>query len=88
MRSAGYRLAIAFPLDSAQLFALARDAPARFVRRRHFGALAGLGTILSELGDERRALEAFRRALAVHPRLNGVADEVKSLTEKVEGRPI
>jgi tetratricopeptide (TPR) repeat protein len=55
---------------------------------RHFGALAGLGTILSELGDERRALDAFRRAIAVHPRLNGVADEVKSLTEKVEGRPI
>ena len=55
---------------------------------RHFGALAGLGTILSEIGDERRALEAFRRALAVHPRLNGIADEVKSLTEKVEGRPI
>lgn len=55
---------------------------------RHFGALAGLGTILSEIGDERRALDAFRRALAVHPRLNGIADEVKSLTEKVEGRPI
>jgi tetratricopeptide (TPR) repeat protein len=55
---------------------------------RHFGALAGLGTILNEIGDERRALDAFRRALAVHPRLNGIADEVKSLTEKVEGRPI
>src|SRR4051794_33697879 len=55
---------------------------------RHFGALAGLGTILNELGDERRALDAFRRALAVHPRLNGIADEVKTLTEKVEGRPI
>jgi tetratricopeptide (TPR) repeat protein len=55
---------------------------------RHFGALAGLGTILSEIGDQRRALDAFRRALVVHPRLNGIADEVKSLTEKVEGRPI
>jgi tetratricopeptide (TPR) repeat protein len=55
---------------------------------RHFGALAGLGTILNEIGDERRALDAFRRALAVHPRLTGIADEVKSLTEKVEGRPI
>jgi tetratricopeptide (TPR) repeat protein len=55
---------------------------------RHFGALAGLGTILSELGDQRRALDAFKRALAVHPRLNGIGDEVKTLTEKVEGRPI
>jgi tetratricopeptide (TPR) repeat protein len=55
---------------------------------RHFGALAGLGTILNEIGDERHALDAFRRALAVHPRLSGIADEVKTLTEKVEGRPI
>ena len=55
---------------------------------RHFGALAGLGTILNELGDERRALDAFRRALAVYPRLNGIGDEVKTLTEKVEGRDI
>jgi len=55
---------------------------------RHFGALAGLGTILNELGVERRALDAFRRALAVYPRLNGIGDEVKTLTEKVEGRPI
>jgi tetratricopeptide (TPR) repeat protein len=55
---------------------------------RHFGALAGLGTILNEVGDERHALEAFRKALAIHPRLNGIADEVKTLTEKVEGRPI
>ena len=47
--------------------------------------LAGLGTILSEIGDQRRALDAFRRALAVHPRLNGIVDEVKSLTEKSKG---
>src|SRR6478672_3453065 len=39
---------------------------------RHFGALAGLGMIMQEIGDERRALEAFR----------------KTLTEKVEGRDI
>ncbi len=55
---------------------------------RHFGALAGLGTILSEIGDERHALAAFRQALAIHPHLSGIADEVKRLTEKVEGRPI
>ena len=55
---------------------------------RHFGALAGLGMIMQEVGDDKRALEAFRKALAVHPHLEKVPDLVKSLTEKVEGRDI
>jgi tetratricopeptide (TPR) repeat protein len=55
---------------------------------RHFGALAGLGTILQEFGDEKHALDAFRRALAVHPKLEKIPDLVKKLTEKVEGRDI
>jgi tetratricopeptide (TPR) repeat protein len=55
---------------------------------RHFGALAGLGMIMQEIGDEKRALEAFRKALAVNPHLEKVPDMVKSLTEKVEGRDI
>jgi tetratricopeptide (TPR) repeat protein len=55
---------------------------------RHFGALAGLGMIMQEVGDDKRALEAFRRALAVNPHLDKLPDLVKSLTEKVEGRDI
>ena len=55
---------------------------------RHFGALAGLGTIMEEFGDEKSALEAFRRAQAVNPRLKGVADQVKNLSDKVDGRDI
>jgi tetratricopeptide (TPR) repeat protein len=55
---------------------------------RHFGALSGLGMILQELGDDRHALDAFRRALAVHPHLERIPDLVKKLTEKVEGRDI
>ena len=55
---------------------------------RHFGALSGLGIILQELGDDRHALDAFRRALAIHPRLERIPDLVKKLTEKVDGRDI
>ena len=52
---------------------------------RHFGALSGLGMILQEIGDDKHALEAYRKALAVDPHLDNVPDVVKTLTEKVEG---
>jgi tetratricopeptide (TPR) repeat protein len=55
---------------------------------RHFGALSGLGMIMQEIGDEKRALEVFRRALEVYPRLEKIPDIVKTLQEKVEGRDI
>ncbi|MDI3470581.1 MAG: tetratricopeptide repeat protein [Pseudolabrys sp.] len=55
---------------------------------RHFGALSGLGLILQELGDDRHALDVYRRALAIYPRLERVPDTVKRLEEKVEGKDI
>jgi tetratricopeptide (TPR) repeat protein len=55
---------------------------------RHFGALAGLGMIMQDLGDDKRALEAFRKALAINPHLEKVPELIKSLSEKVEGRDI
>jgi tetratricopeptide (TPR) repeat protein len=55
---------------------------------RHYGALAGLGMILQDTGDEKRALAAYRRALEVYPRLKGIDDRVKTLTQKVEGQNI
>jgi tetratricopeptide (TPR) repeat protein len=55
---------------------------------RHFGALAGLGMIMQDIGDEKRALDAFRKALAINPHLEKVPDLIKSLSEKVEGRDI
>jgi tetratricopeptide (TPR) repeat protein len=55
---------------------------------RHFGALAGLGMIMRDLGDDKRALDAFRKALAINPHLDKVPELVKTLTEKVEGRDI
>ena len=68
--------------------ALADIAQALAREPRHFGALTGLGVIMQELGEEKLALEAFRRALAVNPHLQKIPDFVKTLTEKVEGRDI
>ena len=55
---------------------------------RHFGALSGFGLILQDIGDDKHALEAYRRALDVYPRLQRIPDVVKTLQEKVEGRDI
>jgi tetratricopeptide (TPR) repeat protein len=55
---------------------------------RHFGALSGLGIILQEIGDEKHALEAFRRALALHPKIERIPDLAKKLSDKLDGRDI
>ena len=55
---------------------------------RHFGALVGLGMILQDIGEEKTALAALRRALDLHPHLPRVEEMIKTLEEKVEGRPI
>jgi tetratricopeptide (TPR) repeat protein len=55
---------------------------------RHFGALSGLGIILQELGDDKHALDVFRRALAIHPHLERIPDLVKKLADKIDGRDI
>ena len=55
---------------------------------RQFGALAGLGMMLQDIGDDKDALEAYRKALAIDPHLENIPDAVKTLTEKVEGRDI
>jgi tetratricopeptide (TPR) repeat protein len=55
---------------------------------RHFGALMGLGMIMQDIGDDKRALDAFRKALAIDPHLDKVPEMIKTLSEKVEGRDI
>lgn len=55
---------------------------------RHFAALAGLGVILQDIGNDKLALDAFRRAVAIHPHLKGVPNLIKRLEPKVEGREI
>jgi tetratricopeptide (TPR) repeat protein len=49
---------------------------------RHFGALAGLGLINSELDKTDEAIDAFERALKVHPHLTGVKQRLEALKKK------
>ncbi|MEI5664696.1 tetratricopeptide repeat protein [Bosea sp. CCNWLW174] len=53
---------------------------------RHYGAMMGLGTILRQQGDDKRAMVAYRRALAIYPQLDAVKDAVESLKLEVDGR--
>ena len=55
---------------------------------RHFGALDGLGAILERTGLPRRALQAYRRALAVYPHQPEIEKTVAKLTLEVEGQGI
>lgn len=72
--------------DFARSLADIRQVLAR--EPRHFGAMAGLGMILQEFGEHKRALEIFRRALVIHPRMQRLPELIKSLSETVEGRGI
>jgi len=72
--------------DYAHSLADIREVLAR--EPRHFGALSGLGAIMQEIGDDKHALAAYRKALAIDPHLEHIGEVVKTLTEKVEGRAI
>ncbi|MFG1346041.1 tetratricopeptide repeat protein [Xanthobacter autotrophicus DSM 431] len=72
--------------DYAAALADIREVLAR--EPRHYAMLYGLALIFREIGEEKRALDAVRRALAVNPHLEGAADMERQLSLKVEGRPI
>ena len=53
---------------------------------RHFAALAALGLIYEEVGQERAALEAFRAALTVHPFYDVALEGIRRLEPRIDGR--
>lgn len=55
---------------------------------RHFGALAGIGLIRMDKGENRQALAAFRRALAVNPFLKERLGLIPALEKEIGEKPI
>ncbi|MSO69171.1 MAG: tetratricopeptide repeat protein [Alphaproteobacteria bacterium] len=55
---------------------------------RHFGALFGLGLIYSQIDNEAKALDAFEKALAVHPHLQNVPAIIQRLKAKLKSQEI
>lgn len=55
---------------------------------RHFGALSGLGLIHISEGNESAALDAFERALAIHPFMAGAESHIRMLRDRLKGRSI
>lgn len=53
----------------------------------HFGVLSGYGQIHLQLGDLERALHYFERALAINPNMEGIADAVPALKQRLQSRP-
>lgn len=53
---------------------------------RHYGAMMGLGMILRQQGDDKRAMVAYRKALEIYPQYEAIKDAVDSLKLEVDGR--
>jgi tetratricopeptide (TPR) repeat protein len=50
---------------------------------RHFGAIAGKGLVMLELGLDEQALDAFKQALEIDPQLTQIRTEVMLLEDKL-----
>lgn len=58
------------------------------LKPKHFIAIAELGSILEEFGDNEAALTAYREALVLNPFIEGLDERVRDLTRSVEGQGI
>jgi Tfp pilus assembly protein PilF len=85
---AWHRRATAFFLLDDPVSAIADIQRVIAKEPRHFGAWAGLGHIYMSGGDKKRAVEAYRKALALHPHMAKLRDMVERLTPEIDGRDI
>lgn len=55
---------------------------------RNFDALAGIGSVMQQIGYEKQALAIFRRLHEIYPLMDQVPEALKVLERKVEGQDI
>jgi tetratricopeptide (TPR) repeat protein len=82
------RRAAAFYMLDDTAGALADIRQALSHEPRHFDTWAALGHVEMAGGNKKRALEAYRRALALHPFMPGLRDIVDKLAPEIEGRDL
>ncbi|NNM71393.1 tetratricopeptide repeat protein [Enterovirga aerilata] len=85
---AWHRRAAAFYMLEDPADAMADLHKALSAEPRHFAAWAALGHVYMAGGDKRRALEAYRKALALHPFLEDAKKVVDRISPEVEGRDL
>ncbi len=82
---AWHRRATAFYLLDDPVRAMSDLQQALAREPRHFGAWAGLGHIMMAGENKRGALEAYRRAHALHPHMEKLKDLIDRLKPDVDG---
>ena len=82
------RRATAFYLLEDPLSAMADVRRVLEREPRHFNAWAGLGHIYMAANDRARALEAYRKAYALHPHLGKLKEVIDRLAPEVDGRDL
>ena len=55
---------------------------------RHFGAIVGMGLIYESLGDQKAALQAFRRGLKVNPHMPHIKKKSEQLARELKDQNI
>lgn len=80
-----YLLGVAYDLDGDLGPAISAMAEVLGREPRHFGALTQLGSMLEELGDDRRALDAYRASLRINPHQQDAQDAVTRLNALTKG---
>jgi tetratricopeptide (TPR) repeat protein len=68
--------------------ALADLGRALTLNPNQFEAIYGLGTILEDLGDDRRAHAAYTRAKAIHPHHEDVTSALERLEPRIRGEAL